>query len=67
MNDVTESSLVIAGRNRGGRPRTLSQPGYRISSWVPECDADELMKLASYNGKTVSEFVRDLIERAVRA
>lgn len=63
--DSPATDQKSAQRNRGGRPRT-SQPGISVSTWLPETEADRLIRLASRRGESVSQTVRRLLTIRLR-
>lgn len=46
---------------RRGRPRT-DEPKVSVSSWIPESQYDNLVKLANRRDQSVSALVKDLLK-----
>lgn len=65
MADDPQPSVLIAGRNRGGRPRA-PEPGSRVMGWVPQSLHDRLIELAAAEDRTVSALVREFLILQVR-
>jgi len=57
---MAEQPTTATVRRPRGRPR-LSQPGVRVSTWLPQEETDRLMRLASKSDHSVSALVRKII------
>lgn len=53
-------------RRKPGRPRA-QESKTSVSTWIPERQADQLIKIANRHDMSVSELVSRLIRRAVDA
>lgn len=60
MSEVQESSLMIAGPRRRGRPR-VDDPQERVSTRIPAGTYDLLVKAANRSEQSVSSLVRDIL------
>lgn len=62
MREIRESSLVIAGPRKPGRPQSET-PMTSVSAWVPAAEYDRLVRIAKRQGQSVSSIVRYLLTR----
>jgi hypothetical protein len=66
MSDVTDAIVVVGGsRPSRGRPRA-DEAKSSVSAWIPTEHHDELVKLATHNGISVSQFVGRLVAGYIR-
>lgn len=54
-----DAALSMSGR-RPGRPRA-AEPGSSVTTWMPSREHDQLVRLASTYGRSVSSITRRLI------
>jgi hypothetical protein len=59
--DHTDSSFMVVGPQRRGRPRAQER-GTTLSTWLPESQYDQLVRLANRREQSVSSLVRDLLK-----
>jgi predicted HicB family RNase H-like nuclease len=58
--DVTDNSVMIIGRNKGGRPRAI-EPKSAIASWVPTSIHDKIAKEALTRDQSVSQVIAEVL------
>lgn len=61
MNEITGTSLLIAGPRRRGRPRAAAPKEQRVTIRLTSPEYDRLIGLAQKQGEPVTAIVRTLL------
>ncbi len=63
MSEPNDPQVFVVGGPRGrGRPRA-SEPGARLTIWIPASNHDHYSRLALKSGQSLSKTVADLLPK----